>query len=97
MDGQIEVVNKWVENYLKSYAGDRLKDWSQWVFLVEWCYNSSYYASTKVTPFDVTLQNQDHICHLLKQNISRAQERMKKNVDQKRKLQQKGVGDWVYL
>ncbi|XP_035543593.1 uncharacterized protein LOC118347680 [Juglans regia] len=30
-DGQTEAVNKWVENYLRSYVSDNPKDWSNWV------------------------------------------------------------------
>ncbi|XP_042972920.1 uncharacterized protein K02A2.6-like [Carya illinoinensis] len=51
-DGQTEAVNKWVENYLRSYVRDRPKDWAQWIELAEWCYNSSMHASIKITPFE---------------------------------------------
>ncbi|XP_041025528.1 14-3-3-like protein GF14 lambda [Juglans microcarpa x Juglans regia] len=51
-DEQTEAVNKWVENYLRSYVSDRPKEWAQWVELAEWCYNSSQHASIKIFPFE---------------------------------------------
>ncbi|KAG6649848.1 hypothetical protein CIPAW_06G001700 [Carya illinoinensis] len=99
-DGQKEVVNKWVQNYLSSYMGDRPKDWSHWLALNEWCYNSNQHRSTKITPFEalydykplglskyimgtakideveIIIDRRNHIWHLLKRNITQAQERM---------------------
>lgn len=50
-----------------------------------------------VEEVDVTLRFRDYILQLLKHNLSRAQERMKKNVDLNRKEQTFSIGDWVYL
>jgi transposase InsO family protein len=40
-NGQTEIVNKGLEGYLKSFTGDRLKDWLKWLSLAEWFDNSS--------------------------------------------------------
>ncbi|KAG6651325.1 hypothetical protein CIPAW_06G103000 [Carya illinoinensis] len=52
MSGQTEAANKWLENYLRSFTSDRPKDWSRWVELAEWSFNSSIHAYTKVSPFE---------------------------------------------
>lgn len=41
-----------IDQKLPSYVGDKPKDWSQWIALAEWGYNSSQHASMKVTPFE---------------------------------------------
>lgn len=52
MDGQVEAVNKVVENYLWYFTRDRLKDWSVWVPLAEWWYNTTQHLSTRVSPYE---------------------------------------------
>lgn len=52
-DGQSEVVNKCVENYLRCVVGDNPKEWVRWLPLTEWHYNTSFHFSTKTTPFKV--------------------------------------------
>lgn len=50
-DGQTEIVNKWVEGYLKNYIVGKQKAWVKWIHLYEYCYNSTYHMSTQMTPF----------------------------------------------
>lgn len=50
-DGQTEIVNKCLENYLRCMCGDCPKQWVNWLSLAEWWYNSSYHSSIKTTPF----------------------------------------------
>lgn len=47
----------WVQNYLRSYVGDRRKDLSKWIVLVEWRYYSNYLGSTKITLFEALYGN----------------------------------------
>ena len=47
----MKIVNKCVEDYLRSYVTDKQNKWLQWLHLPEWWYNSTYHASTKMTPF----------------------------------------------
>lgn len=49
-DGQTEVVNRSLECYLRCFAGDRPKEWSSWLPLAEWWYNTSYQLSSNPLP-----------------------------------------------
>lgn len=50
-DGQTEIVNKCLENYLRCMAGDCPKHWAKWLPLAEWWYNTTYHSATKTTPY----------------------------------------------
>eukprot|EP01018_Ginkgo_biloba_P024735 Gb_03978 [translate_table: standard] len=52
IDGQTEVVNKFLEGYLCSYVDDKQKEWNKLIHLIEWWYITSYHTSTKMTPFE---------------------------------------------
>ena len=52
-DGQTEIMNKWLEGYLRCFTSDRPKDWANWLAMAEWAYNSSEHASTGYTPFEL--------------------------------------------
>lgn len=51
--GQIEVVNRSLECYLKCFAGDRPKEWSSWLPLSEWWYNTSFHSSRQSTLYEI--------------------------------------------
>jgi hypothetical protein len=50
-DGQIEIVNKWVEGYLRNYVGGQLRTWVKWLHLGEHCHNTTFHVSIGMTPF----------------------------------------------
>ena len=52
IDGQTEVVNRCLENYLHCLAGDKPTKWIQWLSLAEWWYNTTFHISTGVTPYE---------------------------------------------
>jgi hypothetical protein len=52
-DGQIEVVNRILEQYLQCFTRDQPRTWFDWVPWAEFSYNTSVHSSTKVTPFEV--------------------------------------------
>jgi hypothetical protein len=52
-DGQTEIVNKAVENYLCCFTQDSPKNWFSWLPWAEFCYNTSWHSFTKLTPFEV--------------------------------------------
>lgn len=47
---QTEIVNKGLETYLRCFTSHKLKIWAQWLYSAEWCYNTSYQVTIKMTP-----------------------------------------------
>ena len=52
-DGQTEVVNRCLESYLRCFASDKPKSWSGWLPWAEYWFNTTYNASTQMTPFKI--------------------------------------------
>jgi hypothetical protein len=52
-DGQTEVVNKVMQQYLRCFVHEKPKQWGQILHWAEWHYNTSVYSSTGLTPFQV--------------------------------------------
>ena len=50
-DGQTEIVNKWIEGYLRNYVAGQQRTWIKWLHLGEYCYNTTHHMSIKMTPF----------------------------------------------
>jgi hypothetical protein len=50
-DGQTEIVNKWIEGYLRNYISGHQRAWTKWLHLGEHCYNTTYHMSIGMTPF----------------------------------------------
>jgi hypothetical protein len=51
-NGQTEVVNKYLETYLRCFSLEKKNQWAQWLPLTEWWYNTSYHTATRMTPFE---------------------------------------------
>jgi hypothetical protein len=51
-DGQTEIVNKYVENYLRCMTGDNPNQWARWLSLAKWWYNMNFHSSTQLTPYE---------------------------------------------
>ena len=51
-DGQMEVVNKVLEKYLRCFVFQQPSSWSKWLDWVEFWYNTCVHSSTGVTPFE---------------------------------------------
>jgi hypothetical protein len=49
---QSKAVNKYVKNCLRCMVGDKPKELVSWLHLGEYCYNTSFHHSTKLTPFE---------------------------------------------
>ncbi|GJT13662.1 putative ribonuclease H-like domain-containing protein [Tanacetum coccineum] len=52
-DGQTEVVNRTLEQYLRCFTGDKPKKWTEWLPWAEYSYNTSTHTSTKLMPFQI--------------------------------------------
>lgn len=50
-DGQMEVVNHGLEQYLRAMVEDCPTHWVRFLPWVEYCYNTTYYSSIKMTPY----------------------------------------------
>ena len=50
-DGQTEIVNKWIEGYLRNYVAGQQQTWIKWLHLGEYCYNTTYHMPIRMTPF----------------------------------------------
>jgi len=51
-DGQTKIVNKCLETYLCCFVQDNPKTWIQWLPWAEYCYNTSWHSSIKMTPYE---------------------------------------------
>lgn len=50
-NGQMEVMNRIIEQYLCCFIHDQPSAWYQYLALVEWSYNTSVHSSSGLTPF----------------------------------------------
>jgi hypothetical protein len=50
-DGKTEIVNKWVDGYLRNYVSGQQRAWVRWLHLGEHCYNTTFHMSIGMTPF----------------------------------------------
>ena len=50
MDDQTKVVNQSLQTYLRCMITERPKDWSNWLPLAEWWYNTNFHLATQSTP-----------------------------------------------
>ena len=53
-DGQTEVLNRTLEQYLCSFVHDRPSSWFSYLSLAEWSYNTSTLNSTGISPYELT-------------------------------------------
>ncbi|KAH9770903.1 Integrase catalytic domain-containing protein [Citrus sinensis] len=51
-DGQTEVVNRTLEQYLRCFASDQPRKWVEWIPWAKFSYNTSIHSATKMTPFE---------------------------------------------
>ena len=54
MDGQTEVLNRVIEQYLQSFVHHQPTSWEKFIIWAEWSYNTFFHSATGLTPFEVT-------------------------------------------
>jgi len=54
MDGQTEVLNRVMEQYLRAFMHNKPKSWGKLLLWATWCYNTSIHSATGVSPFEET-------------------------------------------
>ncbi|WVZ16528.1 hypothetical protein V8G54_009510 [Vigna mungo] len=120
-DGQTEVMNRTIEQYLRAFVHQKPSLWFKYLPWAEYHYNSSWHFGSRVTPFEVVygkplpslpsyiegtssnagcnavLSSREEILSLLRRNLLKAQSRMKKQADSKRREVVFEEGTWVYL
>ena len=52
-DGQTEVANRVIEQYLRAFVHRKPNSWGHFLLWAEWSYNTSVHSSTGMTPFEV--------------------------------------------
>ncbi|GKC46094.1 retrotransposable element Tf2 [Tanacetum coccineum] len=52
-NGQTEVVNRCLECFLRCMTGEKPKEWSKWLSMAEFWYNTNFHSSIPTTPFKV--------------------------------------------
>jgi hypothetical protein len=120
-DGQTERVNQCIENFLRCFIHACPKQWSQWLHLAEYWYNTCHHSALQHSPFEILyghhpthfgidpdqdcaipelsdwLQKRQSITALIRQQLLRAQQRMKHQADKHRTERSFSVGDRVWL
>lgn len=53
-DGQTEVVNRVLQQYLRAFVHHQPNQWGKFLSLAEWSYNTTTHSTTGLSPFQVT-------------------------------------------
>ncbi|KAJ7285512.1 hypothetical protein O6H91_Y329800 [Diphasiastrum complanatum] len=109
-DGQTEVLNRILEDYLRHFVSPSGKDWDQHLCLAEYSYNRFVSTSTGVSPFllahgyapllpEVPLPPDDTPVTIasLTTHLQQVQQRYQTSVDRHRRHVEFRVGDMLYL
>lgn len=107
-NGQTEVINRVIEQYLRAFVHKRPSSWGKFLHYAEWSYNTSKHSGLGLKPYEVTfdnkpptithyvdgnsnvetvddfLTNREEVFLELQKKILKAQEQMKKHVDDNR-------------
>ena len=51
LNGQIEVVNRSLDQYLRAFTSDKPTKWAEWLPLTEFWFNYNLHTSLKMSPF----------------------------------------------
>ena len=120
-DGQTERLNQCVEGFLRCTVHSCPRQWSKWISVAEFWYNTSVHSALGKSPFEVLygytprqlgisnlqlctvpdleqwLTDRELLSQLIKQQLARAQQRMKSQADKHRTERVFKEGDSVFL
>ena len=51
INGKTKIVNKWIGGYLRNYVVGQQKAWVKWLYLGEYCYNTTYHMFIGMPPY----------------------------------------------
>jgi hypothetical protein len=90
-DGQTEVMNKWVETYLREFVNGRQNNWSSLLPVAEFAHNSWKHEHTRHTPHElITGMNPTAFLDVPEDSVPAAQERLK-ILEKSRSIAQKAL------
>ncbi|MCI20349.1 retrotransposon protein, partial [Trifolium medium] len=52
-DGQTKIMNKALQQFLRSFVHNKPKEWGKYLHWAEWHYNTSVHIATGITPFQL--------------------------------------------
>lgn len=67
-DGQSEVVNRCLETFLRCMCCDVPHEWSKWLPLAEWWYNTNHHTSIQCNPYEVMFGQPQFAFHIFQVN-----------------------------
>lgn len=53
-DGQTEIMNRVIEQYLRAFVHNKPRTWGKLLLWVEWCHNTAWNAAIGSTPYEIT-------------------------------------------
>lgn len=52
-NSQYAVLNRCLESYLRCFCHEKSQEWTKWLALAEFWYNTTYHTATRKTPFEI--------------------------------------------
>lgn len=120
-DGQTERLNQCLEGFLRCTVHSCPRQWSKWLSVAEFWYNTAYHSVLGRSPFQVLyghsprhlgienlqlcsvpdleqwMKERELLSRVIQQQLERARQRMKSQVDKNRSERSFEVGDMVYI